>query len=213
MPPKIDIEEVRRPIKKELEPINEKLDSLEEKYNTLSQTADFASALKYDQILKQLNNNNNNVFYLKNYKVYNTLSPANSYNANKAHTNSSTGVLLLEKKTKITTGGTVFIRLTALGAFIKILDLESGRLFEVGAYSRWALIRGWALIQINTVYTTYQDNFLKFSSNIQIIIFITNMRGSDLIFLRKLDTGKLTVLTECGIEFQIDTPILVKDSC
>ena len=33
--------------------------------------------------------------------------------------------------------------------------------------------------------------------------------GSDLIFLRKLD--KLTVLTECGIEFQIDTPILVKD--
>ena len=46
------------------------------------QTADFASALKYDQILKQLNNDNNNVFYLKNHKVYNTLYPANSYNAN-----------------------------------------------------------------------------------------------------------------------------------
>ena len=30
--------------------------------------------------------------------------------------------------------GTVFIRLTALGALIKFLDLESGRLFEVGAY-------------------------------------------------------------------------------
>ena len=44
MPPKIDIEEVRRLIKKELEPINEKLASLEEKYNTLSQTGDFASA-------------------------------------------------------------------------------------------------------------------------------------------------------------------------
>ena len=30
---------------------------------------------------------------------------------------------------------TVFIRLTALGAFnIKFFDLESGRLFEVGAY-------------------------------------------------------------------------------
>ena len=33
---------------------------------------------------------------------------------------------------------------------------EAGRLltfsaFRMGAYSRWALIRGWALIQINTV--------------------------------------------------------------
>ena len=54
MPPKIDIEEVRRPIKKELEPLNEKLASLEEKYNTLSQTADFASALKLSTI-KYLN--------------------------------------------------------------------------------------------------------------------------------------------------------------
>ena len=81
-----------------------------------------------------MNNNHNNVFYLKNHKVYNTLCPANSYNANlgkkvqikgviklhkkerkenkynntqkeKPHANSSTGVLLLEKKTKITTEG------------------------------------------------------------------------------------------------------------
>ena len=29
-----------------------------------------------------MNNNNNNVFHLKNHKVYNTLSSANSYNAN-----------------------------------------------------------------------------------------------------------------------------------
>ena len=34
-------------------------------------------------------------------------------------------------------------------ALIKFLDLESGRLFEVGAYSRWALIRGWALIKFS----------------------------------------------------------------
>lgn len=62
MPPKIDIAEVRRLIKKE--PINEKLASLEEKYNTLSQTADFATS-KYDHILKQLdNNNNNNIFFI-----------------------------------------------------------------------------------------------------------------------------------------------------
>ena len=36
---------------------------------------------------------------------------------------------------------------------------EAGRLltfsaFSMGAYSRWALIRGWALIRINTVYCT-----------------------------------------------------------
>ena len=35
---------------------------------------------------------------------------------------------------------------------------EAGRLltfsaFGMGAYLRWALIRGWALIQINTVFT------------------------------------------------------------
>ena len=36
---------------------------------------------------------------------------------------------------------------------------EAGRLltfsaFRMGAYSRWALIRGWALIRINTVWLT-----------------------------------------------------------
>ena len=36
---------------------------------------------------------------------------------------------------------------------------EAGRLltfsaFSMGAYSRWALIRGWALIRIHTVYCT-----------------------------------------------------------
>ena len=38
---------------------------------------------------------------------------------------------------------------------------EAGRLltfsaFSMGAYSRWALIRGWALIRINTVIKLYQ---------------------------------------------------------
>ena len=44
---------------------------------------------------------------------------------------------------------------------------EAGRLltfssFRMGAYSRWALIRGWALIRINTVSITYffPDNYL-----------------------------------------------------
>ena len=35
-------------------------------------------------------------------------------------------------------------------ALIKLLDFESGRLFEAGAYSKWALIRGWALIKFST---------------------------------------------------------------
>ena len=41
--------------------------------------------------------------------------------------------------------------------------LEAGRLlnfstFRVGAYSRWALIRGWALNRINTVYHFYRED-------------------------------------------------------
>ena len=51
-----------------------------------------------------------------------------------------------------------YLLITALGprAVIKFLNLESGRLltfsaFRMGAYLRWALIRGWALILINTV--------------------------------------------------------------
>ena len=47
------------------------------------------------------------------------------------------------------------------------------------------------------------ENDLKQSDEFQA------MRSSDFIFLRKLDM--LRVLTESGIEFQIDTPILVKD--
>ena len=40
---------------------------------------------------------------------------------------------------------------------------EAGRLltfsaFRMGAYSRWALIRGWALIRINTVCMTHFDS-------------------------------------------------------
>ena len=41
---------------------------------------------------------------------------------------------------------------------------EVGRLltfsaFKMGAYSRWALIRGWALIRINTVGLKYLSDF------------------------------------------------------
>ena len=45
---------------------------------------------------------------------------------------------------------------------------EAGRLltssaFTMGAYSKWELIRGWGLIQINTVIsiTLYQNNLNK----------------------------------------------------
>ena len=41
---------------------------------------------------------------------------------------------------------------------------EAGRLltfsaFRMGAYSRWALIRGWALIRINTVFLFFLPLF------------------------------------------------------
>ena len=51
-----------------------------------------------------------------------------------------------------------------MGAYLSLLGgVGGGRLFEggrlltfsafgMGAYSRWALIRGWALIRINTVF-------------------------------------------------------------
>ena len=31
--------------------------------------------------------------------------------------------------------------------------------FRMGAYSRWTLIRGWALIRINTVHETVSRNY------------------------------------------------------
>ena len=33
--------------------------------------------------------------------------------------------------------------------------------FRIGAYSRWALIRGWALIRMNTVRNSQRDRKLK----------------------------------------------------
>ena len=56
-----------------------------------------------------------------------------------------------------------------LSAYLSLIGRRrGGRLFEVGrlltfsafrmgAYSRWALVRGWALIQINTVTTKIKD--------------------------------------------------------
>ena len=48
---------------------------------------------------------------------------------------------------------------------------EAGRLltfsaFRMGAYSRWALIRGWALIRINTVTRVPDVVFMNFTSGI-----------------------------------------------
>ena len=51
---------------------------------------------------------------------------------------------------------------------------EAGRLltfsaFRMGAYSRWALIRGWALIRINTVFTTYLQFLLLRKLNVSLV--------------------------------------------
>ena len=48
---------------------------------------------------------------------------------------------------------------------------EAGRLltfsaFRMGAYSRWALIRGWALIRINTVLRVIMDDKLNSTSHL-----------------------------------------------
>ena len=56
---------------------------------------------------------------------------------------------------------------------------EAGRLltfsaFRMGAYSRWALIRGWALIRINTVIT---DSWLfKFVFGLSVLKNFMKMR-------------------------------------
>ena len=42
-------------------------------------------------------------------------------------------------------------RLFEVGAYSRWALIRGGCLFEVGAYSRWALIRGWVLNRINTV--------------------------------------------------------------
>ena len=64
------------------------------------------------------------------------------------------------------------------------LLFEAGRLlnlsaFRMGAYSRWALIRGWALIRINTVISGHVGGHVDllaqghFTFNIYIFHFIT----------------------------------------
>ena len=70
-----------------------------------------------------------------------------------------------------------------MGAYLSLIGgrrggrlFEAGRLltfsaFRMGAYSRWALIRGWALIRINTViivlvqYTQPYDRTEAFAHN------------------------------------------------
>ena len=41
-----------------------------------------------------------------------------------------------------------------MGAYSRWALIRGGRLFEVGAYSRWALIRGWALIKFSPFSTS-----------------------------------------------------------
>ena len=58
-------------------------------------------------------------------------------------------------------GRTLRLRGSLLLVLIRLF--EAGRLltfstFRMGAYSRWALIRGWALIRINTVAQTTQNS-------------------------------------------------------
>ena len=55
--------------------------------------------------------------------------------------------MLITKREDVTKQG--FCKILSL-VLIQFFWVEAGK--AVGAYSRWALIRGWALIRINTVY-------------------------------------------------------------
>ena len=45
------------------------------------------------------------------------------------------------------------------GRLFEVWRLLTFSAFRMGAYSRWALIRGWALIRINTVGLKYLSDF------------------------------------------------------
>ena len=51
-----------------------------------------------------------------------------------------------------------------MGAYLSFIGRRRGgrlftfSVFRMGAYSRWALIRGWALIRINTVSVSIAQN-------------------------------------------------------
>ena len=81
---------------------------------------------------------------------------------------------------------------------------EAGRLltfsaFRMGAYSRWALIRGWALIRINTVCV----------SSLWIAIFQRATQRARILFTDNIQNGGscsvnfyYTVVVQCKIDFQ-----------
>ena len=66
---------------------------------------------------------------------------------------------------------------------------EAGRLltfstFRMGAYSRWALIRGWALIRINTVttlsyplFSLFLPHFFSFAGHLVGFILVEKFSG------------------------------------
>ena len=67
---------------------------------------------------------------------------------------------------------------------------EAGRLltfsaFSMGAYSRWALIRGWAIIRINTVIFFLTLNYVKFGFPVAITYFLAHWSSGS--FLLKKD--------------------------
>ena len=110
-----------------------------------------------------MNNNNNNVFYLKNHKVYNTLYPENSYNANLGRTKIiNKGVIKLHKKKEKEK---------------KLYNNTQKENNPTHKLKHWGFVIRKKRLKLQLeVYTTYQDNFLKYSSNIQIIIFIKDIK-------------------------------------
>ena len=88
-----------------------------------------------------------------------------------------------------------------MGAYLSLIGrgrgwgarlFEAGRLltfsaFRMGAYSRWALIRGWALIRINTV-RAIEIHFFKQNYGMRTLRKTSNLLYT-VLFLN--ETGKL----------------------
>ena len=64
-------------------------------------------------------------------------------------------------------------RLFEAGLLLTFSAFSDGRLFEVGATSRWALLQGWALIRINTVIKCWRESEFPFNLGQDRLIHLT----------------------------------------
>ena len=71
--------------------------------------------------------------------------------------------------------------------------------FRMGAYPRWALIRGWALVQINTVITNQQSGFRSLHSTVTALLEATDSWALD------IDRGNVNAVVFLDLKRAFDT--------